>query len=278
MRTSPVTALESSLEAYSAAAKSAGWRAARASATSADDAHIGLARVALHRRDYAAAAQCALDGLQRLYHNPVGHALLGIALAGMGKYERARDAFQTALSLNPNYPQAHLRLAYLLKRRLGDPAQAAEHFRLYRESRAARHTVANAAAPAAAPAAPPADPQPALAPALSPDEVVIVSGLPRSGTSMLMQMLVAGGLTPLTDGAREADEDNPLGYLEYETVKQIARHRDWLAGARGKVVKIVAPLLSYVPEDTPCRVVSSIAISTRSSRRSARCSCAVAPL
>jgi hypothetical protein len=97
--------------------------------------------------------------------------------------------------------RARRRFPDLLKRRLGDRVGASEHFLLYGQTRAARF------APVAAPAPSPA---PAVAtPPLRHDEVVIVSALPRSGTSMLMQMLVAGILAPLTDGAR-ADEDNPL--------------------------------------------------------------------
>jgi len=90
---------------------------------------------------------------------------------------------------------------------------------------------------------------------LADDETVIVSGLPRAGTSMLMQMLAAGGLPALTDGLRQPDEDNPRGYFEYEAVKQLARNRDWLPEARGKAVKIVAPLLTALPDEVACRVI-----------------------
>ncbi|MBF0245652.1 MAG: hypothetical protein HQL31_10350, partial [Planctomycetes bacterium] len=79
------------------------------------------------------------------------------------------------------------------------------------------------------------------------DTVVIVTGLPRSGTSMLMGMLEAGGLSILSDGVRNADEDNPRGYYELERVKRLHRRADWLLNAQGKVVKIVAPLLPLLP-------------------------------
>jgi len=88
------------------------------------------------------------------------------------------------------------------------------------------------------------------------DTIVIVTGLPRSGTSMLMQMLAAGGMSILTDRLRQPDEDNPRGYFEYESVKALVRDSAWLAEkAAGKAVKIVAPLLSAVPEGLPCRVI-----------------------
>jgi len=85
--------------------------------------------------------------------------------------------------------------------------------------------------------------------------VTIVSGLPRSGTSMMMQMLQAGGVEPLTDGLRGADEDNPRGYYEFERVKQLATDASWVAEAAGKVVKIVSPLLKYLPPGYDYRIV-----------------------
>lgn len=75
----------------------------------------------------------------------------------------------------------------------------------------------------------------------------MVTGLPRSGTSMLMQMLAAGGLCPLTDGVRAADDDNPRGYLEHEGIKSLARDASCLDVAAGKLVKVVVPLLPHLP-------------------------------
>jgi len=80
-----------------------------------------------------------------------------------------------------------------------------------------------------------------------PDWITIVSGLPRSGTSMMMQVLSAGGLEPLTDGVRRADADNPRGYYEFEPVKRTREDPSWLGGARGKVVKMVYRLLYDLP-------------------------------
>jgi len=78
--------------------------------------------------------------------------------------------------------------------------------------------------------------------------IIIVSGLPRSGTSMMMQVLVAGGLEVMTDQIRTADDDNPKGYYEFERVKKL-RDGDvaWLGQAHGKVVKIISALLPYLP-------------------------------
>jgi hypothetical protein len=83
---------------------------------------------------------------------------------------------------------------------------------------------------------------------------VIVSGLPRSGTSMMMQMLAAGGLPILSDAVRGADEDNPRGYFELEAVKRTRHDPTWLAGSEGRAVKIIHALLTDLPTDRPYRV------------------------
>ena len=85
--------------------------------------------------------------------------------------------------------------------------------------------------------------------------VTIVSGLPRSGTSMMMQMLAAGGLEAMTDEVRQADDDNPKGYFEFEPVKKTKDDPSWLAGAGGKVVKMIYRLLYDLPADREYRVI-----------------------
>ncbi len=85
--------------------------------------------------------------------------------------------------------------------------------------------------------------------------VIVVSGLPRSGTSMVMQMIVAGGVQAVTDGQRGADADNPRGYFEFERVKQLRTDKAWLDDAAGKVVKVIHMLLPELPDDRAYRVV-----------------------
>ena len=87
------------------------------------------------------------------------------------------------------------------------------------------------------------------------DFVTIVSGAPRSGTSMMMRMLALGGIPALTDGVRQPDRDNPHGYFEYEPVKRTKDDPSWLDGARGHAVKMVHVLLRDLPPGRPCRVV-----------------------
>lgn len=85
--------------------------------------------------------------------------------------------------------------------------------------------------------------------------ITIVSGLPRSGTSLMMQMLVAGGIPPLSDGERAADIDNPRGYREWERIKTLPKDPDCIAEAEGKVVKVISQLLLSVPPGHEYRVI-----------------------
>jgi len=89
----------------------------------------------------------------------------------------------------------------------------------------------------------------------SPLPVTVVSGLPRSGTSLAMQMIHAGGIPALTDGQRTSDDSNPRGYFELERVKQLKQDKSWLDDAAGKVVKVIHLLLAELPDDRPYRVV-----------------------
>ena len=85
--------------------------------------------------------------------------------------------------------------------------------------------------------------------------ITIVSGLPRSGTSLMMQMLDAGGLPVLSDGERKADTDNPKGYLEWERIKQLPKDPSLIAEAEGKVVKVISQLILSLPSGHDYRVI-----------------------
>jgi hypothetical protein len=89
------------------------------------------------------------------------------------------------------------------------------------------------------------------------EPIVVVSGLPRSGTSMLMNMLDAGGMEIMTDSERTADVDNPKGYFEYERVKDLEQETDksYIREGRGKVLKVISFLIKDLPDDNDYRVV-----------------------
>ena len=86
-------------------------------------------------------------------------------------------------------------------------------------------------------------------------EIIIVSGLPRSGTSLMMQMLDNGGIEVVTDNLRIADTDNPRGYYEFEQVKKIKQDKSWLPATRGKAFKMVSQLLYDLPATEQYHVI-----------------------
>ena len=241
-------------------------------------AHIGVYRMALRRRQFDKAAQAALDALQRIYHYPLAHFLLGLASAGKKECERAAEAFRAAISFNPNFPEAHVQLAASLKKHLNDAESAREHRRLARRMRsrgnarpvwrpAAEQSVASVSVPPNAPLTATTAEMPPSFIVNHDESLIVVTGLPRSGTSMLMQMLAAGGIGVLSDGLHGADEDNPRGYLEFEPVRNLVddsndskgfrNNSNWLFAGRRKAVKIIAPLLAALPPDLACRVILS---------------------
>jgi len=208
------------------------------------------------------AVEAALEGLGLRYHNPRGHFLLGVALHRIGKVHEAVEALKIAISQNPLYIDAHERLAYILENRLNDSISAERHRQLARESKARIEAFSEGITTV------PLEKNEAMKTSLASDQiarsfsndilveepldlsrtVIIVSGLPRSGTSMMMQMLDAGGIPLLTDNVRKADEDNPRGYYEYEKARRLDRDSSWLSEAKGKAVKVVAQLLAYLPK------------------------------
>lgn len=90
---------------------------------------------------------------------------------------------------------------------------------------------------------------------IQPAHIIIVSGLPRSGTSLMMQMLAATDIEIFSDNIRPADDNNPAGYYEHERVKGLASDSRWLDRARGRAVKVVSHQLKYLPGNFPCKVI-----------------------
>ena len=84
---------------------------------------------------------------------------------------------------------------------------------------------------------------------------MIISGLPRSGTAMMMQMLEAGGMRVVTDRMRKPDEKNPIGYYEYEKVKRLGEDASWLDACKGKALKVISALLYHLPGDRHYKVI-----------------------
>ena len=92
-------------------------------------------------------------------------------------------------------------------------------------------------------------------PASKEPAIILVSGLPRSGTSMMMQMLEAGGIELIVDHIRKADEDNPKGYFEFEKIKQLEKNFSLLENAYGKAIKVISMLLYQLPMDKKYKII-----------------------
>lgn len=138
-------------------------------------------------------------------------------------FERAVEAFKVVTTYQPGNRKAHLYLVKLFAEQIMNPAEAEKHSEFIKNN--------------------------------IKGSITIVSGMPRSGTSMMMQMLNAGGLEILTDNIRANDDNNPKGYLEYQKVKNLANDNSWMHEGRDKVIKVIAQLLHYLPSNYQYKVI-----------------------
>ena len=202
-------------------------------------AHCGLAEIYLIEKKYHLAVEEALIAIGLTYYYPHAHIILGQALINLKMYERAAEAFKVCLSINPNFGSARNQLVNIYEKYLNMPQEAKklkEFFYIPKNNideqldnfpkSLLRNSVKNAELK---------------------NPILIVSGLPRSGTSMIMQMLSNGGLEVYSDGNRKSDIDNPKGYYEHDAVKRIAYDQSWLLDVKNRVVKIVSHLLFHLP-------------------------------
>lgn len=232
-------------------------------------ARCGLAQAFLKLKMPKKAAEQARLSVGQTFHNPTGHFILGVALNRCGKSSDAIKSLELAVRQNPVFPLAHQVLSFLYSRQI-DGGENAERYReLARQARQRvleysrgerpqdRHqfrsalraendaiSIENAYRDAMQSLEEFAEKTRDCS--VGKDVVTVVSGLPRSGTSMAMQMLSAGGMPILQDDHRPADESNPRGYLELEHAKSLGSRKpklDWLAEAEGKGFKLVAQLL-----------------------------------
>ena len=228
-------------------------------------AQLGLAGVLLPVRKNQQALEHAMAAIGLNYHNPQAHHLAGTALHRLGRINEAVDALNIAVAQNPVFPAAHERLAKIYENRLKNSEKAAWHLgqavdakqRIKDFRRGAKLPTANEVAMDGLAVASIGEVgrKPVLS-TMGPETVVIVSGLPRSGTSMLMQMLAAGGFPVLVDEQRPADESNKRGYYELEAVKQLKKNNhSWVVAAQGKAVKVIGQLLPNLPKGVNYRIL-----------------------
>jgi hypothetical protein len=239
---------------------------------------MGLCRTYLDMNKTKKALEAGTRAVGLKYQFPLGHYFLGIAKVRTNDAQGAADEFHVALSQNPNFAEAHDKLALLYTTTQLNEELAREHRAAARELREQQSEAEQTHAPIELPPLEnvnfdehfPAleEEQPKnFLPCLGQPktskvsdngkapQVTIVSGLPRSGTSMMMQMLVAAGIPPFTDDLRTPDASNPKGYFESELVKKIAMENDFILSCDGHVVKVVVQLLPYLPQAAEYRVI-----------------------
>ena len=232
-------------------------------------ARITRARVAMAQKDYEAASNLALEAIELQFGDFRAHALLGQALFQLRQYPEAQHALVNALKLNINHAPSTQTLVQVFET-LGEPEKArateGNALRLKAEQSAAASKQLQSLRTGIAARAKTrhaerqkkreADAQKKAAEdAITPSTFTIVSGLPRSGTSLMMQMLAAGGLELMTDGKREADEDNLEGYWEWEDIKTLRKNPRLIEQAEGKVIKVVSALLPQLPPRHKYRIL-----------------------
>ncbi|CAA0079525.1 Beta-barrel assembly-enhancing protease [Halioglobus japonicus] len=226
------------------------------------DAQLGFAQCELGEKQPRKAYQSASSALGLVYHNPKAHYIAARAMCELGRLEKAIDHLQTAIAQSPGFPDGHRLLEAIYEKQGKHESALAQ--RLLAES--AQQRLDERKAGTAVP-----EEKDELAGfameesigigsfegkhAAAENPLIIVSGLPRSGTSMMMQMLSAGGVDICVDDKRPADESNPKGYFEFEPVKKLDASSEWIKDAGGKAVKIVAQLLPRVPRARPKRVI-----------------------
>ncbi|HID30746.1 MAG TPA: tetratricopeptide repeat protein [Desulfobacterales bacterium] len=200
----------------------------------------GLGVAQHHQGQHELAVDNLLHSIGLQYYQPFVHFQLGVAFSATDRIDEAIDSVLRALELAPDLAPARNLLTRLYRIK-GETGQAALHKVGAKGMEKKRQEKMKCV----------------KSPATGRDRTVItiVTGLPRSGTSMMMQMLQASGLGVLTDGIRRADEDNPKGYFEFEQVKTIKRDVSWLKEAEGKAVKLVCPLLYDLPANRKYQIV-----------------------
>ncbi len=236
------------------------------------EAYVGLSTIYRRRGKNQETVDAALTALGFIYRLPMAHLNLGIALARSGDTDRAITALQTALKFGPRMAVAHRWLAVIHRTLRKDPVTAAYHQGEFWRLRAGRTRGPSNGDDRhdttwETPEIPNEADRNTRLLKERPDQVnprkksgktfTIVSGLPRSGTSLMMQMLEAGGLPAKTDGERAADPDNPRGYYEWEAIKRVAKEPTILEeeGLQGRAIKAVSMILQQLPFNHEYKII-----------------------
>jgi predicted AlkP superfamily phosphohydrolase/phosphomutase/Flp pilus assembly protein TadD len=228
-------------------------------------AYLGLSTLYRRQGRNQETADAALAAVGLIHRLPVAHFNLGVAMARSGSPDRAILAFETALKFRPRMYYAHRWIAAIYRQELKDSEKA----RIHQEQAKQTRTQHNKQSTDKLERMFTTFDLPSVPSAVERDKMLnkerplpkreeekesgktflLVSGLPRSGTSLMMQMLHAGGIEAMTDGKRSADQDNPKGYFEWEALKQIGKRPEILddEGLEDKAIKAISMLLPKLP-------------------------------
>ncbi|NVO01832.1 MAG: alkaline phosphatase family protein [Bacteroidetes bacterium] len=186
-------------------------------------AYYGLGVSQLHLNIFEDAADNLLNSIGLIYSYPPSHYYLGVALYHLERFQDAANAFELFLKLAPTNLRAHKWLSKIYGVHLLDKNKQIINQNYSQQ--------------------------------LMKGQVIIVSGLPRSGTSMMMQILEKGGISIFTDEQRIADQSNPKGYYEHAAVKRLSKDNTCIIDANGKAVKVIAQLLQFLPDNIDYKII-----------------------
>ena len=215
----------------------------------------GLGVASLRLKKYEEAVEALLEAINLNYNFAFAHYHLGEVLFDIDEFESAAQAFEVCLSLAPNISKARNYLIDIYQNKLNTPEKVTSRLTEEILPPEEQEKLKSKEEYAVSEYAKKAEEQRILLEQKSKGTITVVSGLPRSGTSMMMQMLYNGGLDAYTDGEREADDNNPKGYFEHENVKKLIRNKKWLDEVGDKSVKIIAQLLLHLPPKYNYKVI-----------------------
>lgn len=182
-----------------------------------------IGRIFYEQGEYLKSVEYLLDSIGLQYYAPIVHYDLGLSMEALEDYTAAAEAYRNCIHMMRNHEKAKKRLMKLYNEKLNKPQLAAKIQ--------------------------------ASLPDYDLPLITIVSGLPRSGTSMMMQMLEAGGMQTFSDGLRIADKNNQKGYYEHERIKYLPKDQSILKKVGDQAVKIVAPLLFHLPANYRYKII-----------------------
>ncbi|MBN1768571.1 MAG: alkaline phosphatase family protein [Prolixibacteraceae bacterium] len=198
--------------------------------------------------NYNDALELTLSAIEINFYNSLSHFNLGQIFEALKEYQNAAHAYEASLKIAPGNGQARNKVISLYVNHLNETERAQLHKEMLRSADGNTEvgeglfnikdfTIKQKSVTS------------------NKTDIIVVSGLPRSGTSMVMQMLHAAGVPVFADNERQADKSNPKGFFEHQKTRQLLRNSKWLNEATGKAIKIVIPLLFNLPANFNYKII-----------------------